>query len=152
MLLSFPVVVPVEKNILPPFVPTAILPDPNTEQFVMVLPVASAINRMVAVPDVADAVVLDIVNELPPVFNPLMVTLSAPLRLINGEPAVTAPEMVRAAPPDGEMVILAHAPAFKEVVPASEVISPVMETTILLPVCAVALIAANNPPALVSEV
>jgi hypothetical protein len=55
----------------------------------------------VDVPDVADAVVLEIVKELPPVFNPLKVALSAPFKFIKELPAVMAPEMVRAAPPLG---------------------------------------------------
>ena len=40
--------------------------------------------RIVDVPDVAETVVLAIVSELPPVFRPLIVTLSAPLRSISG--------------------------------------------------------------------
>ena len=77
VLLSFPVVVPVEKNIVP--VVAKVL-EPDSVQLVMVLLLASLIKHMVEVPAVADAVVLDIVNELPPVFNPLMVTLSAPFK------------------------------------------------------------------------
>ncbi len=61
---------------------------------------------MVEVPLVAETVVLAIVRELPPVFKPLIVTLSAPLKSIIGLPAVVAPDMVRAAPPVGEIVIL----------------------------------------------
>jgi hypothetical protein len=51
--------------------------------------------------DVAETVVLAMVSELPPAFRPSMVTLSAPLKSISGEPATIAPEIVRAAPPDG---------------------------------------------------
>jgi hypothetical protein len=59
---------------------------------------------MVAVPEVAETVVLSIVNELPPLFKPSTVTLSAPLKSIKGKPAVAAPEIVLAAPPAGWML------------------------------------------------
>ncbi len=68
---------------------------------VMVLLVAPPMKRMVLVPDVGDTVVLAIVSALPPVFRPLMVTLSAPFRSMSGLPATIAPLMVRAAPPEG---------------------------------------------------
>jgi hypothetical protein len=58
---------------------------------------------MVEVPDVAETVVLAIVNELPPVFKPSMVTKSAPFKSIKGEPAAMAPDIERAAPPVGLM-------------------------------------------------
>ena len=45
-------------------------------------------------PAVAETVVLEMVSELPPEFKPSMVTLSAPLRSINGLPATIAPEIV----------------------------------------------------------
>src|SRR4029077_12407221 len=53
-------------------------------------------SRIVLVPAVAEAVVFEIVRELPPEFNPSIVTFLAPLRLTNGLPAVTAPVTVRA--------------------------------------------------------
>ena len=89
------------KKMLPPLVPTAALKAPFTEQFVIVFVVAPPINRMVQVPDVAEAVVFSNVSELPPVFNPLMVTLSAPFKSINGLPAVIAPETVIPVPAPG---------------------------------------------------
>lgn len=61
----------------------------------MVLLVAPPMNRIVLVLDVPETVVLEIVRELPPVFNPSIVTLSAPFKLSRGLPADTAPEMVR---------------------------------------------------------
>ena len=149
VLLSLPVpvvVTPVEKKMVPTVVVGL---EPLMVQFWMVLFVASPIKRMVL--ELANVLVFSIINASPAVFRPLMFTLSAPLKLINGVPP-TAPEMVRVPPPDGERVILAHAPAFNEVVPNSAVISPVIDTTILLLVCAVPLIAENKPPALVSEV
>jgi hypothetical protein len=126
------------------------LAEPNTVQLVMVLFVASAMNFMVDVPEEDDTCVFEIVRELPSVFKPLTVTLSAPLKLISGVPAVGAPEMVLA--PLGLMVILVQAPAFKLLVPASVKTSELIVITIFAPVCAVPLIAANAPEALVKEV
>src|SRR5690349_5849377 len=99
--LPFAVVPSVLKKMLPPLVTTDALNEPRIVALVMVLLVAPLIKRMVLVPVVGDAVVFEIVNELPPVFKPSTVTLSAPLKSINGLPAAIAPEMVRAAPPDG---------------------------------------------------
>ncbi len=96
---------------VPPFVPTAIVLEPNILQFVMILDVASAMKRMVLVKVIAETVVFEIVKLFPPVFNPLIVTLSAPLRSIIGDPAVVAAVIVRAAPPEGLMVRVAHVPA-----------------------------------------
>jgi hypothetical protein len=61
VLLSLPLAVraSVLKKMFPPFVPTAAENDPNTEHLVMVLVVAPPINRMVEVPDVPEAVVLN---------------------------------------------------------------------------------------------
>ena len=70
----------------------------------MVLLVASVVKRIVPVFDVAETVVFEIVKLLPPVFKPLIVTLSAPTKSIKGNPAVAAPVIVRAAPPAGESV------------------------------------------------
>ena len=71
-----------------------------------VLLVASAINRIVPVPAVAETVVLATVREFPPAFKPSIVTLSAPLKLISGLPAAVAPVTVRG--PDGLMVSELH--------------------------------------------
>ena len=54
-------------------------------------------------PDVAEAVVLDRVNEFPPLLRPLIVTLSAPLKSIIGNPAVAAPEIDHE--PTGDIMI-----------------------------------------------
>jgi hypothetical protein len=62
VLLSLPLAVraSVLKKMFPPFVPTAAENDPNDpEHLVMVLVVAPPINRMVEVPDVPEAVVLN---------------------------------------------------------------------------------------------
>ena len=89
-----PVVAPVEKNTVPDVV---LVSAPLIVQRVTVLVDASAMKRTVE----ADAValVLSIVSELPPLFNPSMVTLVAPLRSMRG--LSSAPETVRAAPPEG---------------------------------------------------
>jgi hypothetical protein len=106
VLLSFPVVVPVLKRIVPAAVANVEVDEPSTVAFVTVLFEASAIKRIVLEPAVVPMVVLEIVSEFPPVFNPLIVTLSAPLRLINGLPAAIAPLIVLAAPPAGAIVIV----------------------------------------------
>ena len=126
---SLPVVVPVEKNIVPE---VAKLLEPDIVQLVMVLLLASLIKRMVVVPAVADTVVFDMVNEFPPVFNPLMVTLSAPFKLISGLPAVVAP--VTDLAPSGVMVSEVHAPAFKVAVEFSSSVLFLIEIAILAPV------------------
>ena len=94
---------PVEvlSRMFPPAVPVVDVDDPKTEQFVTVLFCAPLMKRIVLVLAVAEAVVFEMVSELPPVLSPLMVTLSAPFKSINGLPATIAPETVRAAPPDG---------------------------------------------------
>jgi hypothetical protein len=92
----------VEKKMFPPFVATVPVKEPKTEQFVIKLLVAPPIKRMVEVPDVLDVLLLDMVKELPPAFNPFMVTLSAPFRFIVELPPELKPaEIVRAAPPFG---------------------------------------------------
>jgi hypothetical protein len=107
VLLSFPLVVTasVLKKMTAPLVATDIVPEPNMLEFVIVLLVAPPINRIVEVTDVADTVVFAIVNAFPPVFKPLIVRSSAPLRSIMGNPAVAAPDIVRSAPPAGDIVI-----------------------------------------------
>ena len=66
-------------------------------------PLAAALKK--DLPEVEEAVVFEIVSEFPPAFRPSNVTPSAPLRSINGAPAVVAPPIVRAAPPTGLTVI-----------------------------------------------
>ena len=107
VLLSLPLVVlpSVLKKIVAPLVATDDAADPKIVEFVIVLFVAPPIKRIVAVPLVAELVVLEIVSALPPLFKPLNVTLSAPLKSIIGVPAVVAPEIVLAAPPAGEISI-----------------------------------------------
>src|SRR5947208_9509925 len=87
VLLSFPVVVPLLKMIVPAKVANVDVDEPSIEQFVTVLFVASAIKRIVPVPVVVPMVVLEMVRVLPPVFRPSIVTLSAPFKSINGLPA-----------------------------------------------------------------
>ena len=92
MLLSLPVVVAVLKNTIPA---EASVDEPLSVQYFTVLLVASAMKRMVEVPAVVTALVLVMVKllVLPAAFTlPSMVTLSAPLRLING--AARAPVML----------------------------------------------------------
>ena len=92
MLLSLPVVVAVLKNTIPA---EASVDEPFNVQYCTALLVASAIKRMVEVPAVATALVLEMVKllVLPSAFTlPSMVTLSAPLRLING--VAKAPDML----------------------------------------------------------
>lgn len=106
VLLSFPLGVEpsVEKKILPPLVPTAIVDAPLMVQRVSKLLVAPLIYLIVDVPDVAETVVFSIVKLFPPLFNPSIVTLSAPFKSNSGEPAAIAPAIVL-SPPLGEMVI-----------------------------------------------
>lgn len=101
-----PVVAPVLKRMVPPAVFTDVIEDPRILHLVTVLFVASLMNRIVLVLAVAEAVVLDSVNnEFPFGFKPLIVTLSAPFRSINGRPGMIAPEIVH-GPPAGDMVTL----------------------------------------------
>src|SRR6185295_11899731 len=95
VLLSLPLAVTasVEKRIVPPAVATGAELDPWRFELVMTLPVAPPMNRIVDVDAVAEAVVLAIVSELPPVFRPSIVTLSAPFKSISGDPAAIAPEI-----------------------------------------------------------
>jgi hypothetical protein len=119
------------KKILPPFTFTAIVAEPSTEQFVIVLEVAPPMNLIVLVPLAAETVVLEIIKALPPVFNPSNVTLSAPLRSIKGFPAVVLPEIVRVAPPVGEIVILVQEPAPSVAVFVPSFVSPVIDMVIV---------------------
>src|ERR1700754_987511 len=104
--LSLPGVVPVLKPTVPATVAKVEADEPRMAQFVSVLFEASAMNRIVLDPVVVPIVVLEMVSELPPVFRPSIVTLSAPFKLISGLPAAGAPVIVRAAPPVGEIVIV----------------------------------------------
>src|SRR4029079_18195703 len=94
VLLLFAPPVEVLIRMVPPAVATAVVEEPKTEQFVMVLFCAPLMRRMVLVLAVVEAVVFEIVSEFPPEFKPSMVTLSATLRSINGLPATIAPETV----------------------------------------------------------
>ena len=87
---------PVEVLIrmLPPATVVLAVDEPSTVHLVMVLFCAPLMSRIVLVLAVAEAVVFAIVSELPPELRPSMVTLSAPLRSINGLPATIAPETV----------------------------------------------------------
>ncbi len=105
--LPFAVTASVLKKIVAPLVATEALAEPWMLALVTTLLVAPPMKRIVDVPLVAETVVLARVSELPPVFRPSMVTLSAPLKSISGLPAAMAPLMVRAAPPLGEMLIVA---------------------------------------------
>src|SRR5690349_15515947 len=82
---------PVEvlNRTFPPAVEVEDVDEPKTEQVVTVLFCAPWMNRMVLVLAVAGDVVLQIVNVLPPVLSPLIVTASATAstgtnRFING--------------------------------------------------------------------
>src|SRR5437870_10398559 len=102
LLFAIPVVV-LLKRMLPLARGTAAFDDPSTVHLVIVLFCAPLMKRMVLVPLVVETVVLESVRELPSVFNPSIMTLLAPLRLINGLPAGIAPEIVRAPPSEGSI-------------------------------------------------
>jgi hypothetical protein len=88
---------PVEKTIIPEVVPVL---DPLTVQFCTVLFEAPAMKRTVAA--LAAVLVLSIVSAFPPEFSPSITTPEAPFRSMSGPPI--DPEIVRAAPPAGEIV------------------------------------------------
>src|SRR5215213_1045331 len=96
LLLLPPATVEVLNNTLPPATVVEAVDDPRIVQLVTVLFVAPPMNRIVLVPAVATALAFENVSELPPEFRPLMVTLSAPFKSINGVARV--PETVRAPP------------------------------------------------------
>jgi hypothetical protein len=83
------------KNIFPPVAEAAPEKEPKMEQLVTLLLEASALNRMVLVPEVDEELVLEMMSELPPVFKPSMVTWSAPFRKIR-PPPLMEPEMTLA--------------------------------------------------------
>jgi hypothetical protein len=153
VLLSFPLVVfaSVEKKTVAPFVATEDETAPRNVQRVMVLEVAPPMNRMVDVPDVGDAVVFSIESASPPVFNPSMVTLSAPFKSIMENPGVAAPLIVLDEPPDGrirmdvyeeEPLPLALSTALAAPTTVGSVVLPTM-SMVIAPVCVPALMAAN---------
>ena len=82
------------------------------------------------VPAVDETVVFVNVNELPPVFSPLIVTLSAPLRSMSASPAVTTPVTVREAPPEGEIVRVFHVPSLSTAPVAGSSMFPIIVTLI----------------------
>ena len=82
-----------------------------------------------------------IVNEFPPEFKPSIVTLSAPLRSINGNPAFTLAEIVLEAPPFGLILRVVHAPLFRTAPVTGSAVLPVIRIVIVAPVCAPPLIA-----------
>jgi hypothetical protein len=88
-------------RMLPPAMVVLDVEEPRTVQFVIISFCAPLMRRIVLVPAVAETVVFEIVSELPPLLSPLIVTLSAPFKSINGLPATIAPETVRAIPPEG---------------------------------------------------
>ncbi len=96
-------VVEVPKTMVPLGVPTPPIEDPRMVQLVTRLFCAPFAKNKVLVLVVGEAVVLVKVRELPPLFRPLMVTLSAPLKEMRAKPGLIAAEMVRA--PTGVMRI-----------------------------------------------
>jgi hypothetical protein len=117
-------------------------------QLVIVLLVASAIKRIVDVRVVAEIVLFVIVNEFPPEFKPSKVTLSAPFKFIMGLPAVVAPEIVRAAPPVGEITILVYNDEPPDALSAAVAVPSLVfpETPmVIVPVCVPAFMASKAP-------
>ena len=147
--MSFPFVVTasVAKYIVPPFEPTVVVDEPKIEQFVNVLLIAPPINLNVDVPETADVLKLEIVNEFPPVFKPLKVTLSAPEKSINckGATPVVVPLIVL-APCGFNKIEVQFAEALNELVPNSAVLSPVCKM-VTEPVPATAVFNAAKAPA-----
>ena len=86
----------------------------------------------------------EILSEFPPELRPSIVTLSAPLRLMSGKPAVTAAEIVRADPPVGEIVMEVHEPLFNVAPPEGSKIFPDIKMLMLAEVCEVELIMLNT--------
>jgi hypothetical protein len=138
---------PVEvlNRMVPVATPTAPVDEPSTVQFVTVSLVAPLMKRIVLVPAVAEAVVFEIVSELPLAFKPLMLTLSAPARSISGLPATVAPVTVRA--PDGLIVSVVQEPPvgwFKTADRVVSSVSPTMLTVMLFPVWVVFVLIASK--------
>src|SRR3977135_3392024 len=86
--------VDVLNRIVPVAAVTAPVDEPRTVQFLTVSLDVPLMKRIVLVPAVGSAVVFEIVSESIPLFRPSIVTLSTPLRSINGLPAVVAPVTV----------------------------------------------------------
>jgi hypothetical protein len=131
VLLLLPVVVVVLKRTAAPAVPTVTIDEPRIVQFFTTLLVAPLIKRMVLVPAVADVLAFENVNEFPPEFSPSTVTTSAPLKSISGK--ARFPDTVRAAPPEGDMVIDVYdegAPLAFKTAEAASVVSPRMKMLI----------------------
>ena len=96
--------------------------------------VASFLNCIVDVPDVAEAVVFEKVNAFPSVFKPFIVTLSEPLRLSSGAPALITPLIVQ-EPPDGLIVKDVQVPAAKVAPATGSVVLFVIVMTIFADGC-----------------
>jgi hypothetical protein len=104
VLLLFPTpVVAVWNRIFPAADPDAGFAEPRTVHLVTMLFCAPFLKRIVLVPPLFPMVVFENVNEFPPLFSPSMVTLVAPFRSTNPEPALIAAETVRGTPPEGWM-------------------------------------------------
>ena len=97
VLLSFPVVVPVDKKMTPEAVAVS---EPDIVQYFRIFDVASLINLNVEVPAIFEVLVFEIVRSfpIPKLFRlPSIVTLSAPFKSINGvlnEPLIVLPVTV----------------------------------------------------------
>ena len=158
-MLSLPVTTPEPINIVPPSVVNGtaginVVLEPRTVALVIVLFVASFANLIVEVPATDDVLKLEIVNALPAVFKPSIVTLSAPLKFKRAP--TTLPETVLAAPPLGWILIVKPLPLisynwFKATAPSSSIIS-LITLTVRLPVKPPVFKALNNPSAFVNEV
>ncbi|MBK7804509.1 MAG: hypothetical protein IPJ55_18020 [Chloracidobacterium sp.] len=126
--MSLPVTVAAPKYMTPNPELNAAPVEPDTVELVTVLPVASLLKRMVLA--VVCCETFEIVRLFPPVFKPSIVTLSAPLRSTRC-PAIS-PEIVRAAPPVGLMLIAEYDaepdPLSLRTADAVSVVSPRIET------------------------
>jgi hypothetical protein len=140
-----PATVLVLKRTLPPAVATADVDDPRIVHLVTVSFEAPLMKRIVLVLAVAEAVVLESVSELPPLFKPSMVTLLAPARSTKGLPAAVAPVTVRG--PTGLIVSEAQLPAvgaFNAALAAPSSVLPTMVTRTVLPVWLVLALSASK--------
>jgi hypothetical protein len=133
VLLLFPTPVVVPKTTFPAADPDAGIAEPRIVHRVIELFWAPLIKRIVLVPVGPEAVVFESVSALPPLFSPSIVTLVAPFRSTNGEPAFIAPEMVCEAPPEGCIrteVYEAVPPVAVRIAEPVSVVSPTMATLI----------------------
>ena len=141
-LLSLPLVVPVENKMLPPSKPAGVCEEPSIVHLVILLFDASLRNLIVDVPEKSEIVLFVMVKELPEEFKPSMVTLSAPLRSIIGEPGFrNSPVTVLA--PEGTIVVVFHAPSFNIAPPRGSAVLPPMVMLMFAPVCTPELTAVN---------